>query len=96
MSKELREVFAEKGKDIPALNPFVEMPRMRVDAVNYLNELLERDKAMAIVKVHYDITDHDSYRCPLCNGIVDEDRDNFCRTCGQRIDRENIAFGGTK
>lgn len=87
-----RAIYAEKVETITRFNPFVDMPRMRMSAVSRLNELIARDEAMPIAEQYYEITDHTSYICPVCKGYVDTDRDNFCRICGQRLDRENIAL----
>ena len=93
MTDKTREVYAEKVEPIPELNPFVDMPRMRVDAVNRLNELIQRDNAMAIVKKSHDVMGHTWYECPVCGKtIYNTEGDNFCRICGQRLDTENIAL----
>ena len=84
-----KEVFR---KDIPKLNPFVETPRMRVDAINYLNELIDRDKEMAIGEKKNEGTDHSWYECPVCEALIADKTTNFCRRCGQRLDITNIAF----
>ena len=93
MSKE-REVYAEKAKDIDILNPFVDMPRMRMDAVIRINELIERNNEMAIVQA--DISGYLAYECPKCKKILPKFSDNldynFCHNCGQRIDTSTIAF----
>lgn len=54
MSDMTREVYKDKADVMVTLNPFVEMPRMRVDTLNRLNELIKRDQALPIVKDGYD------------------------------------------
>lgn len=92
MSDKTREVYKETREAIPDLNPFVEMPRMRVSAVNRLNELIKRDRAMAIVKVD-NITDYTYYKCPVCGMTFSEQSTyHFCPKCGQRMDMDTIAL----
>lgn len=65
---------------------------LSIEEVNYYNELEERDEAKAVVKKEYKTISHDpSYLCPACKTITIEG-DKFCRECGQRIDRSNIAL----
>ena len=79
--------------EMPTLNPFVELPRMRVDTLNRLNELIKRDQAMPIVKDGRDEWDRNEkkYACPSCGSRIYEDY-NFCPACGQRLDVNNYAL----
>lgn len=95
MSDMTREVYKDKADVMVTLNPFVEMPRMRVDTLNRLNELIKRDQALPIVKDGYDEWDghekHKKFACPSCECRTYEDY-NFCPYCGQRLDTENYAL----
>ena len=95
MTDKTREVYKETPyKELPALNPFVDMPRMRVDAVNRINELIERNNKMAIVQA--DISGYLAYECPRCKKILPKFSGsldyNFCHHCGQRLMTDTIAF----
>lgn len=90
---EKRKVFKDMTyKHLEKLNPFAEMPRMRLSEVNAINDLIERNNAIAVVRVENKYhqrgyIDH----CPVCNQVLLEEQ-TFCTDCGQRLDRENIAF----
>lgn len=97
MSDKTREVYKDKGNEVPMLNPFVDMPRMRVSAVNRLNEIIQRDNAMPIRRVEYSkpmLGDKYFYVCSKCDKPLGALTDNthFCKNCGQRIDKSNLAF----
>lgn len=97
MSNELREIYKDKANGVPILNPFVEMPRMRVNAVNRLNEIIQRDNAMPIKQREYSkplLGEKYYYLCSNCDkplGAITENT-HFCKNCGQRIDKTNLAF----
>ena len=61
--------------------------RLTLEEVNTINDLIERDTAMAVVADDkYDIE-----YCPVCGGVVIR-TDQFCDKCGQRLDQENKAI----
>ena len=96
MSDKTREVYKDGADVIPELNPFVDMPRMRVSAVNRLNDLIKRDNAMPIKrKSDYSVNEEERfyYLCPNCDKAfwTIEGR-QFCDACGQRLDVNNFAF----
>lgn len=93
MSDKTREVYKDKADVMVTLNPFVEMPRMRVETLNRLNELIKRDQALPIVKDGRDEWDRSEkkYACPSCESRVYKDY-NFCPYCSQRLDTENYAL----
>lgn len=80
-----REAYKESGHRLEKLNPFVDMPRIRVDALNRINELIERDTEMAVKEVSGDIV-----LCGAC-GLWTSKR-AFCSHCGQRQNTNDIAF----
>lgn len=90
MADKTREVYKDKADIIPELNPFVEMPRMRVDAINRLNEIIRRDRAMPIVQINR--ATYKYWKCPVCGEVYSVLPSNFCRECGQRLDTDNLAF----
>lgn len=97
MSDKTREIYKDGASVIPELNPFVDMPRMRVSAVNRLNDLIKRDAAMPIKKSDYSTTVNGEeryyYLCPRCNkAFWTLTGRQFCDNCGQRVDAETIAF----
>lgn len=59
---------------------------MTVVEASEINALIERDKPKAI-RVESDV-----YCCPMCGNSVLLNYAKFCYKCGQRLDRENIAF----
>lgn len=93
MNDMTREVYKDKANEMPKLNPFVELPRMRVDALNRLNELIERNTPKPLVKAGNDEWDRteQKYTCLSCESRVYEDY-NFCPYCGQRLDTEKYAL----
>ena len=64
---------------------------LSLSKVNYLNELIERDRAKALVE--YTFNDGTtSLRCPICERFITGTPYAFCPDCGQRLDIENIAL----
>lgn len=89
MSK-AREVYKEDYEIIPKLDPFVEFPRMRVSAVNRINELIEKAMPKPMKKLEYRDGKHADL-CPSCDGTLLE-KWNYCPRCGQRVDRTNYEL----
>lgn len=63
-----------------------------------INELIQRDKPMAMSVREIKWTDDDGSEksssleeCPVCGHSISTCK-NFCGECGQRIDKANIAF----
>ena len=58
-----------------------------------IEALKARDKARPIVEGKYELNGvvHKYYECPVCGEYVYAGYE-FCRTCGQRLDTENIAL----
>lgn len=54
---------------------------MTIDEAAYINELIERDKAVMGIP-------HEGYKtlnyCPICNSAFSS-TDNFCDKCGRRV-----------
>lgn len=95
MSDKTREVYRDGADVMPLLDPFVEPPRMRVSAINRLNELIERNKPKAVRKYEYETSGIEpSYLCPNCGEpiLADVHSYEFCHHCGQRVDKDNIAL----
>lgn len=85
MSDKTREVYKDTAEVMPMLNPFVEPPRMRVSAVNRINELIEKSYPKPMKKLEYrDGTCADL--CPNCERVIFADYE-YCPKCGQRVDR---------
>lgn len=86
-----REVYAEKCDSILALNPYVDMPRLRVSEFNKLTELIDRN----IPKLLIPIESTSGYVCPTCgrgfskNSIIEY---KFCYECGQRFSLTETDF----
>ena len=61
--------------------------------VNYYNELEARDTEMPLIEGKYmkDGEEGKYYTCPVCGEYI-WTHDVFCRSCGQRIDTENVAL----
>ena len=60
-----------------------------------IKELIERDRAMPIKQYIFKTMVHDPIDlCPVCGTSLYHDKDEypFCPKCGQRCDRDNIAF----
>ena len=66
---------------------------MSLEQATYLNMLVERDTPMPMRMEEFESEGKkwESYRCPSCDKRISKD-DVFCKSCGQRIDVENIAF----
>ena len=66
---------------------------MTLEKANYYNTLEARDKAMPIVANEYEYNGEKKkyYKCPAC-GEYWHEGENFCSTCGQRIDTQNIEI----
>ena len=64
-----------------------------IEQATYLNELVERDIPLAKRAEEYEYEGKKGtlYYCPSCDKNIGE-HDVFCKSCGQRIDVENIAF----
>lgn len=60
---------------------------LTIDAVNELNEMIERNEKKPIV--HND--EYNLGYCPNCGSMVFDHYD-FCSKCGQRLDKENYAL----
>lgn len=95
MSDKTREVYKDGADVIPELNPFVDMPRMRVSAVNRLNELIKRDNAMPLKQSGELLSNGGTYYlCPRCDypfWTISRNK-HFCEQCGQKLDVNNLAF----
>lgn len=93
MTDKTREVYKDTNNPIPTLNPFVDMPRMRVDAINRLNELIKRNEARPMIARFIKELNKTKYYCPVCEAyIVDAENYKFCPKCGQRLDTDNIEL----
>ena len=67
---------------------------MTLEKANYYNALERRDMAKAVVEHTYkdnEGNEHSYYKCPVCDEFV-YDGEAFCKSCGQRIDMENIEL----
>lgn len=66
---------------------------MTLEKANYYNALEKRDEAMPLeVNVfEYEGKEHKTYKCPMCGEYI-YNGELFCKTCGQRLDTENIAL----
>lgn len=64
--------------------------QMTLNDANYINELLERDRAKAIRTKTIAGTDFEE--CPACGELITLKEGVFCIICGQRLDRDNKAF----
>lgn len=63
----------------------------KVDEINHLNELIERDKAKPLVEEQLVENGVVWKLCPSCRHIISS-KCVFCEECGQRLDYENIAL----
>lgn len=90
---EKRKVFKDMTyKNLDKLNPFTEMPRMRLSEVNAINDLIDRNMAKAVVREENEYQEKGyTDKCPVCGEVL-IDRQVFCDLCGQRLDRENVEF----
>ena len=61
--------------------------------VAQIEALKARDVAMPVVEGEYEFDGgkRKYHKCPICDEYV-YDGEVFCRTCGQRLDMENIAL----
>lgn len=68
---------------------------LSVEKVTKINSLIERDKAKPIRKSVWEYMNkqYTDYKCPTCDSEV-KTTDGFCKTCGQRLDTDNIKLGG--
>ena len=66
---------------------------MTLEKANYYNLLEKRDQAMPPIgnTGYINGEARTYYECPICGEYLFE-RDEFCRTCGQRLDTENMAL----
>ena len=66
---------------------------MTWEEVAQIEALKARDTAMPVVEGEYEFNAEKRkyYKCPICDEYV-HDGEVFCRTCGQRLDMENIAL----
>lgn len=90
---EKRKVFKDMTyKHLDKLNPFAEMPKMRLSEVNAINDLIDRNTAKAVVREEneYQASGYTD-KCPVCGELLIE-RQVFCDLCGQRLDRDNVEF----
>lgn len=68
---------------------------MTLEDANYINELIERDKAKPCVENRLKTLDTVIYECPVCEtplGIDKASGIRFCRYCGQKCDTDCIAL----
>ena len=63
---------------------------LSVAKVNYLNELIERDKAKPMVENQITENGRIYLECPVCRCF--NTSYNFCPNCGQRLDKENVEL----
>ena len=92
MTDKTREVYKETADTMPTLNPFVDMPRMRVSAVNALNEIIERATMKPMVKYTYE-DGSEKGCCPNCDKVLLEGDDvHYCPFCGQCYDSKNYGL----
>ena len=87
MNDKTREVYKDKAEIIPKLDPFVEFPKMRVSAINRINELIEKSQPKAMKK-HESDADYSIDLCPRCEAVLGSSEEEiYCPRCGQRVDR---------
>ncbi len=58
-----------------------------------IEALKTRNEAMPVIEMSYtlDGEKHKYYKCPICEEYL-YPGDVFCKTCGQKIDMNNIAL----
>lgn len=78
------------SKDLMALNPKVSV-EFKLSDLNRINELIERDTAMAVIEKTYSTSYGNYYLCPKCELMLVSEA-NFCHRCGQRVDMELLGF----
>ena len=63
------------------------------DELEHINKLIDRDteKQMIDEPWEYEGEPRHRYKCPVCRKSVSLE-DNYCSTCGQKLDTENIAL----
>ena len=68
---------------------------LTLEDANYINELIERDKAKPCVENRLEALGTVLYECPVCEtslAISGASGIRFCRYCGQKCDTDNIAL----
>lgn len=64
---------------------------LTLEDANYVNELIERDKAKPMRSLYFPITEQTLDVCPMCEKVLNKAMP-FCGTCGQRIDLDNYEL----
>lgn len=66
---------------------------MTMEEAAKIQSLFDRDiaKPCIVVKTNHSGKDYQYLKCPVCDEVVVESA-GFCMKCGQRIDKENVAF----
>lgn len=90
MSDKTREVFKDTADVMATLNPFVEPPRMRVSAINRINELIEKAEPKPMRKLEHS-DDTSTPLCPRCESVL-VPLSEYCPNCGQHIDTTNYEL----
>lgn len=78
------------SKELITLNPKVSV-EFSLSNLNRINELIERDTAMAVLERAYSTSLGNYYLCPKCELMLVSEA-NFCHRCGQRVDQDLIEF----
>lgn len=78
------------SKELMALNPKVSV-EFKLSDLNRINELIERDTAMAVIEKAHSTSISNYYLCPKCEEVLVRDS-NFCHRCGQRVDQDLIEL----
>lgn len=78
------------SKELITLNPKVSV-EFSLSNLNRINELIERDTAMAVIEKVYSTSPDNYYLCPKCEEVLIREV-NFCHRCGQRVDQDLIEF----
>ena len=61
---------------------------LTTDQVAELNEMIKRNEPMAVEAADDNLG---LVKCPVCGNWVG-DNQNYCGSCGQKLDTENVAF----